>query len=101
MYQQIPQGSRGYELGYAEQFKYSNVSSSDSDVAKVNAKACSCSSADHLVAGSLIFKYLMLIIFFYRDTCRVIKKTQQSMYLLEILIIRPLSLTHLLTMSPI
>lgn len=34
MYQQIPQGSRGYELGYAEQFKFSNVSSRDSDLAK-------------------------------------------------------------------
>lgn len=37
MYQQIPQGSRGYELGYAEQFKY-NISSSDSDLAKVMSK---------------------------------------------------------------
>ncbi|WOH09775.1 hypothetical protein DCAR_0729234 [Daucus carota subsp. sativus] len=35
MYQQIPQGSRSYESGYAEQFRY-NVSSGDLDSAKRN-----------------------------------------------------------------
>lgn len=48
MYQQIPQGSRGYELGYAEQFKYSNVSSSDSDLAKRHLLSIQKNSAEHV-----------------------------------------------------
>ncbi|XP_074324968.1 uncharacterized protein LOC141661857 isoform X1 [Apium graveolens] len=48
MYQQIPQGSRGNELGYAEQFKYSNVSSSDSDLAKRHLLSNQRNSAEHV-----------------------------------------------------
>ncbi|KAF1002678.1 hypothetical protein AG4045_002762 [Apium graveolens] len=48
MYQQIPQGSRGNELGYAEQFKYSNVFSSDSDLAKRHLLSNQRNSAEHV-----------------------------------------------------
>lgn len=48
MYQQIPQGSRGYELGYAEQFKYSNVSSSDSDLGKRHLLSNQKNLAEHV-----------------------------------------------------